>query len=96
LSPMQIWCNEAQERYVLGLRPADVAAFTAICERERCPFAVVGEVTEEQRLVVSDTELSLLPPGEGGAQRRMRVGSFIDVGAEPDPHPYPSPDGRGV
>ncbi len=54
LSPMQIWCNEAQERYVLGLRPADVAAFTAICERERCPFAVVGEVTAEQRLVVND------------------------------------------
>jgi len=96
LSPMQIWCNEAQERYVLGLRPADVAAFTAICERERCPFAVVGEVTEEQRLVVSDTELSLLPPGEGGAQRRMRVGSFIDVDTRPDPHPNPSPDGRGA
>jgi len=54
LSPMQIWCNEAQERYVLGLRPADVAEFTAICERERCPFAVVGEVTAEQRLTVTD------------------------------------------
>jgi phosphoribosylformylglycinamidine synthase len=55
LSPMQIWCNEAQERYVIGLRAADVERFRAICERERCPFAVVGTVTQEQRLVVIDT-----------------------------------------
>jgi phosphoribosylformylglycinamidine synthase len=51
---MQIWCNEAQERYVIGLRSGDVPAFAAACERERCPFAVVGEVTAEQRLVVVD------------------------------------------
>ena len=52
LSPMQLWCNESQERYVLGM-PADrVAEFTAICERERCPFAVVGFATAEERLVV--------------------------------------------
>ncbi|MGO4260252.1 phosphoribosylformylglycinamidine synthase [Lysobacter sp. TAB13] len=52
LSPMQLWCNESQERYVLGL-PADrVADFAAICERERCPFAVVGYATAEERLVV--------------------------------------------
>ncbi|MDE2054892.1 MAG: phosphoribosylformylglycinamidine synthase [Xanthomonadaceae bacterium] len=52
LSPMQIWCNESQERYVLGVKPADLDAFRAICERERCPFAVVGTATEEQRLRV--------------------------------------------
>ncbi|MFD0739087.1 phosphoribosylformylglycinamidine synthase [Lysobacter koreensis] len=52
LSPMQLWCNESQERYVLGL-PADrVAEFAAICERERCPFAVVGYATAEEHLVV--------------------------------------------
>jgi phosphoribosylformylglycinamidine synthase len=52
LSPMQLWCNESQERYVLGL-PADrVAEFAAICERERCPFAVVGYATVEEHLVV--------------------------------------------
>ena len=52
LSPMQLWCNESQERYVLGL-PADrVAQFAAICERERCPFAVVGYATANERLVV--------------------------------------------
>ncbi|HZH44618.1 MAG TPA: phosphoribosylformylglycinamidine synthase [Lysobacter sp.] len=52
LSPMQLWCNESQERYVLGL-PADrIDEFAAICERERCPFAVVGHATAEERLVV--------------------------------------------
>ncbi len=55
LSPMQIWCNESQERYVLGLRAHDVAEFSALCARERCPFAVVGEVTAEQRLIVADS-----------------------------------------
>jgi phosphoribosylformylglycinamidine synthase len=54
LSPMQIWCNEAQERYVLALRPADVAHFESICARERCPFAVVGAATAEERLLVVD------------------------------------------
>ncbi|MEO6032875.1 MAG: AIR synthase-related protein, partial [Burkholderiaceae bacterium] len=52
LSPMQLWCNESQERYVLGLPPDRVAEFAAICERERCPFAVVGYATAEERLVV--------------------------------------------
>ena len=54
MSPMQIWCNEAQERYVLAVDPARLETFQAICERERCPFAVVGEATEEERLVVGD------------------------------------------
>ena len=55
LSPMQIWCNEAQERYVLGLRSKDAAAFAAICARERCPHAVVGTVTAERRLQLFDS-----------------------------------------
>ncbi|MEP6483207.1 MAG: phosphoribosylformylglycinamidine synthase [Rudaea sp.] len=54
LSPMQIWCNEAQERYVLGLNQNDVADFEAMCARERCPFAVVGSVTDERKLVLTD------------------------------------------
>ncbi|HET9818395.1 MAG TPA: phosphoribosylformylglycinamidine synthase [Rhodanobacteraceae bacterium] len=53
LSPMQIWCNESQERYVLAVKPDDVAKFEALCERERCPFAVVGTATQEQRLIVT-------------------------------------------
>jgi phosphoribosylformylglycinamidine synthase len=64
LSPMQIWCNEAQERYVLGLRPADVARFAAICARERCPFAVVGEATAEARLIVRDSRSRDEPASE--------------------------------
>jgi len=54
LSPMEIWCNEAQERYVLAIDAASVAMFTRIADRERCPFAVVGEIDATGRLVVSD------------------------------------------
>jgi len=42
MSPLEIWCNEAQERYVLAIAPESLAGFAAICERERCPFAVLG------------------------------------------------------
>ncbi|MFS8136634.1 MAG: phosphoribosylformylglycinamidine synthase [Thermomonas sp.] len=52
LSPMQLWCNESQERYVLGIHQSRVAEFAALCARERCPFAVVGTATSEERLVV--------------------------------------------
>ncbi len=54
MSPLQIWCNEAQERYVLTIAPASLERFAAICERERCPFAVVGEATDDGRLTLSD------------------------------------------
>lgn len=57
LSPMQIWCNEAQERYVLGVRPERLAEFEAICRRERCLFAVVGTATRERVLKVHDSLL---------------------------------------
>jgi phosphoribosylformylglycinamidine synthase len=52
LSPMQLWCNESQERYVLGIPQARVAEFAALCVRERCVFAMVGTATKEERLVV--------------------------------------------
>jgi phosphoribosylformylglycinamidine synthase len=54
MSPLEIWCNEAQERYVLIVAAAQLAAFGALCERERCPFAVVGEVTDDGRLRLED------------------------------------------
>jgi len=54
LSPMQLWCNEAQERYVLAIKPESLPLFTAFCERERCLFAVIGEATEQERLVLHD------------------------------------------
>lgn len=52
LSPMEIWCNESQERYVLAVAPADVAVLERLCARERCPWAVVGEATAEPQLAV--------------------------------------------
>ena len=54
MSPLEIWCNESQERYVLAVLPEHMARFTAICERERCPFALVGVAAEEKHLRVSD------------------------------------------
>jgi phosphoribosylformylglycinamidine synthase len=54
MSPMAIWCNEAQERYVLAVAADRIEAFGALCARERCPWAVVGETTTERRLLVSD------------------------------------------
>ncbi|MDZ7754689.1 MAG: phosphoribosylformylglycinamidine synthase [Gammaproteobacteria bacterium] len=54
MSPMEIWCNEAQERYVLALRPEGLATFKALCERERCPHAVVGEARAEEHLSLTD------------------------------------------
>lgn len=61
MSPMQIWSNEAQERYVLAIAPGDLPMFRDICARERCPFAVVGAATENARLVVSDPRFGNKP-----------------------------------
>jgi phosphoribosylformylglycinamidine synthase len=55
MSPLEIWCNESQERYVMAVNPEDLPTFEAICRRERCPFAVVGEATDEQHLRLGDT-----------------------------------------
>jgi len=54
MAPREIWCNEAQERYVLAVASEDLDRFDAICARERCPFAIVGHANAEGRLVVSD------------------------------------------
>jgi phosphoribosylformylglycinamidine synthase len=54
MSPMELWCNESQERYVLAVDPARLTDFEAICRRERCPFAVLGEATAERQLKLSD------------------------------------------
>jgi phosphoribosylformylglycinamidine synthase len=54
MSPMEIWCNESQERYVLAIAPDGLGTFEAFCRRERCPFAVLGRATPERQLRVSD------------------------------------------
>ncbi|HYC48176.1 MAG TPA: phosphoribosylformylglycinamidine synthase, partial [Burkholderiales bacterium] len=61
MSPMQIWCNEAQERYVVAIAPGDLPVFSAICARERCPFAVLGEASADGRLTVADSHFGNKP-----------------------------------
>jgi len=61
MSPLEIWCNEAQERYVLAVSPQDLALFKALCARERCPFAVVGETTKEDAIQLFDTHFNNMP-----------------------------------
>lgn len=61
MSPMEIWCNEAQERYVLGINTKDVKTFEAICKRERCPLAVVGVTTKKEELILHDDKFNNTP-----------------------------------
>lgn len=61
LSAMEIWCNEAQERYVLAISPTSLETFTKIATRERCPFAVVGEVNDTRQLEVYDDQFDEYP-----------------------------------
>lgn len=61
MAPKEIWCNESQERYVLAIAPASLEQFKAFCERERCPFSVVGVATEERQLLVADEGANVQP-----------------------------------
>ncbi|HXH71337.1 MAG TPA: phosphoribosylformylglycinamidine synthase, partial [Mariprofundaceae bacterium] len=89
MSPMQIWCNEAQERYVLAIAPESLDSFRALCERERCLFAVLGEATEERKLVVNDPQFGNQPvamPLEvllGKPPRMTRTVEHAAAAAEP-------------
>lgn len=68
LAPKEVWCNESQERYVIALDPAKRAQFEAMCERERCPFAVVGVATADTELILEDG-----PGGERAIDMPMEV-----------------------
>ena len=61
MSPLEIWCNESQERYVLAVAPGRMADLAALCERERCPWAEVGVATQDRTLVVHDAEFDSMP-----------------------------------
>ena len=61
MSPLEIWCNESQERYVLSVAPENLALFESICERERAQYAVVGKATREQHLTLSDAKFGNKP-----------------------------------
>jgi phosphoribosylformylglycinamidine synthase len=85
LSPLEAWCNESQERYVLAIAPKYLAAFEKICQRERCPYAVVGTAEHDPQLTLADGEqkaidlpLQLLfgkPPKMERAFSRTRIAS---------------------
>ncbi|WP_066265473.1 phosphoribosylformylglycinamidine synthase [Hydrogenophaga palleronii] len=76
LAPKEIWCNESQERYVLAIAPESLATFKAFCERERCPFAVIGVATEERQLVLADE----------GAQSPVDMPMNVLLGKPPKMH----------
>ncbi|MGR9088940.1 MAG: phosphoribosylformylglycinamidine synthase, partial [Gammaproteobacteria bacterium] len=61
MSPMQIWCNEAQERYVVAIKPESLELFRSFCEREHCLYAVIGEATESEHLLLNDALLGDKP-----------------------------------
>jgi phosphoribosylformylglycinamidine synthase len=89
MSPLQLWCNEAQERYVLAIREDELSRFTAICERERCPFAVLGHATDDGMLEVHDAHFANDPvdlPLEvllGKPPKMLREVVHTEVKAEP-------------
>ncbi|WP_140630427.1 phosphoribosylformylglycinamidine synthase [Methylibium rhizosphaerae] len=68
LAPKEIWCNESQERYVLAVAPESLPIFTAMAERERCPFAVIGTATDDKELILEDG-----PGGERAIDMPMEV-----------------------
>ena len=57
MSPKEIWSNEAQERYVLAINRKNLKHFSSLCKKERCPFAVIGEAKDQQKLIISDSLL---------------------------------------
>jgi phosphoribosylformylglycinamidine synthase len=93
MSPLEIWCNEAQERYVLALKPAGMARFAAIAARERCPYADLGVLTDDGVLRVNDRDFNNLPvdlpidvllgktPRMLRAARSLPSGSGVGAGA---------------
>ena len=87
LSPMQLWCNESQERYVLGVAQERLADFAALCERERCPFAAVGVATAEARLVVGYFTQVTSPPGRGRREAPGEGTEHGETSRSAGPHP---------
>jgi phosphoribosylformylglycinamidine synthase len=95
LSPLELWCNEAQERYVLAIAADRLPAFAALCARERCPHAVIGQATADGQLVVGD---ALAPAGPAATPVDMPLGVLLGkpprtirqatrVAAKPAPFP---------
>ena len=86
LSPKEIWSNESQERYVMAIAPESLPRFEAFCERERCPFAVVGVATEERDLIVTDDASADLAYQQGPRNRLSRAGGAAAPSGGSAPH----------
>ncbi|MBC7718685.1 MAG: phosphoribosylformylglycinamidine synthase, partial [Chitinophagaceae bacterium] len=92
LSAKEIWSNESQERYVLAIAPESLPQFAAFCERERCPFAVIGVATEERQLVLTDAGQPLTPslsPEGRGSHADLRPSPQKEGWGEGLPTLYP-------
>ncbi|MDN7129883.1 phosphoribosylformylglycinamidine synthase [Pseudidiomarina sp. 1APR75-15] len=94
MSPLAIWCNESQERYVMAIAADRMTTFAEICERERAPFAVIGEATEEEHLTLTDRHfentpidlplnvlLGKAPKMHRDVQRKQVAGEALQTGA---------------
>jgi phosphoribosylformylglycinamidine synthase len=86
LAPKEIWSNESQERYVLAIAPESLAQFRALCERERCPFAVVGVATETRDLVVGEVDLPQAKVVQGEADLPVNMPMNVLLGKPPKMH----------
>ena len=88
LAPKEIWCNESQERYVMAIAPESLELFKSFCERERCPFAVIGVTTDERQLVLNDEaaarsagqpQASAAPSGGSEDTQVPNVGACVNM-----------------
>ena len=73
MSPAEIWCNESQERYVIAIHPKDLERFAKMCERERCPYAVVGHTTQNRQLQLHDQQQAKNPEQQYPIDMPMEV-----------------------
>jgi phosphoribosylformylglycinamidine synthase len=88
LAPKEIWCNESQERYVMAIAPESLELFKSFCERERCPFSVIGVTTDERQLVLNDEaaarsagqpQASAAPTGGSEDTQAPNVGACVNM-----------------
>jgi len=86
LAPKEIWSNESQERYVMAIAPESLEQFKAFCERERCPFAVVGVATEERHLTVANEDVSLAHHTGAMAEAAVNMPMNVLLGKPPKMH----------
>ncbi|MDD2924482.1 phosphoribosylformylglycinamidine synthase [Rhodoferax sp.] len=86
MAPKEIWSNESQERYVLAIGPDALPQFQALCERERCPFAVVGVATEARQLVVGEVDLAQQAAVQSEADLPVNMPMNVLLGKPPKMH----------